>query len=90
MYFPRLCEFTLSKENSDREDVNFNSDCLDSTTQPWYTTLLEMSTHDLLPIQQCTLLHLYPLCPSDGTLNGAPCQGLQHPWHAKHRFTEFR
>ena len=29
-------------------------------------------------------------CPSDGTLNGAPCQGLQPPWHAKDRFTGFR
>ena len=27
---------------------------------------------------------------SDGTLNGALCQGKQHPWHAKHRFTKFR
>ena len=44
----------------------------------------------LLPIQQCTLLHFYPLSPSDGTLNGALCQGLQQTWHAKHRFTEFR
>ena len=28
-------------------------------------------------------------CLSDGTLNGAPCQGLQAPWHAKDRFTLF-
>jgi hypothetical protein len=23
------------------------------------------------------------LSPSDGTLNGVPCQGSQPPWHAK-------
>ena len=85
MHFPCLGDCTSSQENSDKEDVYFYSECLDSTTQPCYTTLLEMSTHDpfLLPIQQCTLLHFYPLSPSDGTLNGAPCQGQQRHWHAK-------
>ena len=29
------------------------------------------------------------LCPSDGTLNGAPCRGLQPPCYAKDRFTGF-
>ena len=29
-------------------------------------------------------------CPSDGTLNGAPCQGKQPSWNAKDRFTGFR
>jgi hypothetical protein len=28
--------------------------------------------------------------PSDGTLNGAPCQGSQPPWHAKDRFPDVR
>ena len=29
-------------------------------------------------------------CPSDGTLNGAPCQGQNPPWHVKDRSTGFR
>ena len=33
--------------------------------------------------------YLKLLCPSDGTLNGAPCQELQPPWHAKDRFAGF-
>ena len=42
-----------------------------------------------------TLLHflyfyLNFLCRSDGTLNGAPYQGYQPPWHAEDRFTGFR
>jgi hypothetical protein len=30
------------------------------------------------------------LSPSDGTLNGAPCQGSQPPWHVKDRFSDVR
>ena len=30
------------------------------------------------------------VCPSDGTLNGAPSQEQQPPWHAKDRFTRIR
>ena len=28
-------------------------------------------------------------CLSDGTLDGAPCQWLQPPWHTKHHIPEF-
>ena len=30
------------------------------------------------------------ICPSDGTLNSAPCQGHQLPWHPKDHFSGFR
>jgi hypothetical protein len=36
------------------------------------------------------ILYTLTLGPSDGTLNGAPCQGSQHPWQAKDRFPDFR
>ena len=35
------------------------------------------------PLSTCT-------CPSDGTLNGAPCQGYQPHRHAKNRFISMK
>jgi hypothetical protein len=41
-------------------------------------------------MQITVVIHNSLVSPSDGTLNGAPCQRSQPPWHAKDRFPDFR